>query len=48
MQERGFIVYDDNGLVVLTPAGSEAYDDLVQWILKYVGQLKFPRLKVRT
>ncbi|HSV49418.1 MAG TPA: winged helix-turn-helix domain-containing protein [Candidatus Acidoferrales bacterium] len=48
MQEKGFIVYDDNGLVVLTPVGSEAYNDLVQWIMKYVGQLKFPRLKVRT
>lgn len=45
MQEKGFIIYDENGLVVLTAAGSEAYDDLVQWIMKYVGQLKFPRLK---
>jgi predicted transcriptional regulator len=48
MSERGFAVVDENGLVVLTEEGSEAYDDLVQWIMKYVGQLKFPRLRVRT
>ena len=48
MSERGFIVVDENRLVCLTNEGSEAYDDFVQWILKYVGQLKFPRLRLRT
>ncbi len=48
MSEKGFIAYDENGSVVLTKAGSGAYDELVQWIMKYVGQLKFPRLKLRT
>jgi predicted transcriptional regulator len=48
MAEKGFIVVDAEGLVVLTKEGSEAYDDLVQWIMKYVGQLKFPRLPLRT
>lgn len=48
MNERGFIVVNEDGLVVLTNDGSEAYDDLVQWIMKYVGQLKFPRLRLRT
>jgi predicted transcriptional regulator len=48
MTEKGFIVIDENGLVCLTKEGSEAYDDLVNWIMKYVGQLKFPRLKVHT
>jgi predicted transcriptional regulator len=48
MSEKGFIETDDNGAVVLTKAGAEAYDDLVQWIMKYVGQLKFPRLRLRT
>ena len=48
MSEKGFITYDENGSVVLTKAGSGAYDELVQWIMKYVGQLKFPRLKLRT
>jgi predicted transcriptional regulator len=48
MSQRGFVEEDETGLVVLTKAGSEAYDDLVQWIMKYVGQLKFPRLKIST
>jgi predicted transcriptional regulator len=48
MSEKGFVTFDENGLVVLTKAGSEAYDELVQWIIKYVGQLKFPRLRLRT
>ena len=48
MSERGFVVTDETGLVALTKEGSEVYDDLVQWIMKYVGQLKFPRLKLRT
>jgi predicted transcriptional regulator len=48
MSERGFIETDGNGFVVLTETGSKAYDELVQWIMKYVGQLKFPRLRLRT
>ncbi|MCW4005575.1 MAG: winged helix-turn-helix domain-containing protein [Candidatus Bathyarchaeota archaeon] len=49
MVEKGFIRIDDaDGLVVLTKEGSEAYSELVQWILKYVGQLKFPRIRLRT
>jgi predicted transcriptional regulator len=48
MSARGFVEEDETGLVILTKTGSEAYDDFVQWIMKYVGQLKFPRLKLST
>jgi len=48
MSEKGFIVVDENGSVILTEEGSEAYNELVGWIMKYVGQLKFPRLRLRT
>jgi predicted transcriptional regulator len=48
MSERKFVETDENGYVGLTKAGLEAYDDLVGWIMKYVGQLKFPRLRLRT
>lgn len=48
MSKKGFVVIDDDGMVVLTKAGSKTYDELVQWIMKYVGQLKFPRLRPRT
>ncbi len=48
MLQKGFVMVDESGLVILTKEGSEAYDDLVTWIMKYVGQLKFPRLRLRT
>ncbi|MCW3983762.1 MAG: winged helix-turn-helix domain-containing protein [Candidatus Bathyarchaeota archaeon] len=48
MSKKGFVVVDDNGSVSLTEAGAEVYDELVQWILKHVGQLKFPRLRAST
>jgi predicted transcriptional regulator len=48
MTEKGFIKVDQNGFIILTKAGTEAYDELVYWIMKYVGQLKFPRLRLRT
>lgn len=48
MSERKFIEIDENGYVGLTKTGLEAYDDLVGWIMKYVGHLKFPRLRLRT
>ena len=48
MLKKGFIVIDENGLVILTNAGSEVYNELVQWIMKHVGQLKFPRLHPST
>jgi len=48
MSEKGFIAFDENGHVLLTKEGSEAYNDLVKWIMKYIGQLKFPRLAPKT
>ncbi|MCW4002537.1 MAG: winged helix-turn-helix domain-containing protein [Candidatus Bathyarchaeota archaeon] len=48
MSKKGFVILDENGSVVLTEAGSEAYDELVKWIIKHVGQLKFPRLRLST
>jgi predicted transcriptional regulator len=48
MLERKFVEIDGNGNVKLTKAGIDAYDELVRWIMKYVGQLRFPRLRPRT
>ncbi len=48
MSQKGFVVVDENGLVILTKEGAKVYDDLVEWIMKYVGQLKFPRFRLRT
>jgi predicted transcriptional regulator len=48
MSKKGFIEIDENGLVILTDTGIETYDELVQWIMKHVGQVKFPKLHVKT
>ncbi|MCX8154182.1 MAG: winged helix-turn-helix domain-containing protein [Candidatus Bathyarchaeota archaeon] len=48
MSKKGFVVVDEKGLVVLTETGLKTYDELVQWIIRYIGQLKFPRLHPRT
>ena len=48
MSERKFVELDREGNVKLTKEGTDAYDELVRWIMKYVGQLRFPRLRPRT
>lgn len=48
MSEREFVRIDGDGFVTLTDAGARSYDELVQWILKHVGRLKFPRIRLRT
>ena len=48
MSERDFVRIDGDGFVMLTEAGARSYDELVQWILKHVGRLKFPRIRLRT
>ena len=48
MSDKGFIEIDDSGSVGLTEEGKKAYDELVTWIMKYIGQLKFSRLNPRT
>ncbi len=48
MSERKFVEINGDGNVKLTKEGTDAYDELVRWIMKYVGQLRFPRLRPRT
>jgi predicted transcriptional regulator len=48
MSDKGFVEIDNDGLVNLTDDGMRAYTELVQWIMKYIGQLKFSRLNPRT
>jgi predicted transcriptional regulator len=48
MSDKDFIEIDNDGLVSLTEEGIKAYDELVRWIMKYIGQLKFSRLNPKT
>ncbi len=44
MVQKGFIEFDSNGDVVLTKLGAETYDQLVKWILKHIGRVRFQKL----
>ena len=48
MSSKAFVEIDAEGYVHLTNEDVLTYDELVRWILKYVGQLKFGRLGPRT
>ncbi len=48
MSGKGFVRLGDEGIVYLTTEGVQAYEELVRWILKYIGQLRFGRLGPRT
>jgi hypothetical protein len=43
MSERGLVTIDGDGYVRLTKEGAKAYDELVQWIIRYVGSLRLSR-----
>ena len=43
MTEKDLVSLDAEGNVHLTPKGSDAYDQLVTWIIDHVGMLKLSR-----
>jgi predicted transcriptional regulator len=44
MAKKGFIVFDSNNDVALTKLGIETYDQLVKWILQYIGKVRFQKI----
>jgi predicted transcriptional regulator len=45
MIQKGFVTLAEDGDVHLTAAGVQTYDQLVQWIVRHVGQLRLPRTR---
>jgi len=45
MAEKQLVTLDGEGEVHLTKLGAETYQELVGWIMKYVGKLKFPKFE---
>ena len=43
MTNKGFVEINSDGEILLTKLGVETYDRLVDWILKYVGKVRFPK-----
>jgi predicted transcriptional regulator len=42
MSSKEFVA-EENGLIIVLDEGIRTYQRLVEWILKYVGKLKFSR-----
>ena len=45
MSQKGFIKIDSKDQILLTRLGIETYDRLVNWILHYVGKVRFPKFE---
>ena len=45
MSKKGFVEINSDGEVLLTKLGVETYDRLVNWILQYVGKVRFPKFR---
>jgi predicted transcriptional regulator len=43
MSGKGLVQFDSNEEAHLTKLGIETYDELVKWILQYVGKVRFPK-----
>jgi len=44
MMEKEFMSVSEDGIVSLTEEGVKVYEELVSWILRHVGRLRFPKL----
>lgn len=43
MSDKGLVQFDSNDDAYLTKLGLDTYDELVKWILHYVGNVRFPK-----
>ena len=43
MSDKGLVHFNLNDDVCLTKLGVDTYDELVKWILQYVGKVRFPK-----
>jgi len=44
MANKGFVEFDSSGNVELTKLGAETDDQLVKWILQYIGKVRFQKI----
>jgi predicted transcriptional regulator len=44
MNDKGLLQISEDGIVTLTAEGSKSYEDLVRWIMHYIGRVRFPKL----
>ena len=44
MNDKQLIASTEESLVSLTEDGMKAYEELVNWIMRYIGRVRFPKL----
>jgi len=44
MNDKELVSSDREGNVYLTEKGSQSYEELVDWIMRYVGKVRFPKI----
>jgi len=44
MLEKKLINFDENGVITLTEEGAKSYEELVDWIMRYIGRVRFPKI----
>ena len=44
LDDKGLVSSNEEGIVTLTAEGTKTYDELVDWIMRYIGKVRFPKL----
>jgi predicted transcriptional regulator len=44
MNDKKLVSSDQEGNVSLTEEGTHSYDELVDWIMRYIGKVRFPKI----
>jgi len=44
MNDKELVLPDEAGNLSLTKKGAQSYDELADWIMRYIGQVRFPKV----
>ncbi len=44
MIEKKLVSSNEEGILSLTEQGAKSYDELVDWIMRYIGRVRFPKM----
>ena len=44
IEKKLVVTSEEDGIVSLTAEGSKSYDELVDWIMRYIGKVRFPKI----
>jgi predicted transcriptional regulator len=45
MAEKRLVSTNEDGVVFLTEEGIKSYEELVDWIMRYIGRVRFPKIQ---